>query len=303
MDMATTGSSGPSQVAALRRQVWGDGRVSPEEDYALFEANDRAVPGDADWADFFVEAVVDYCLSRGEPRGFVTESDAAWLIGRIDANGVVESHAELEMLVKLLERAANVPESLKLYGLAQIEAAALTGSGPTRRGAGLDPGSISEAEVALLRRILFAAGGDTPARVGRGEAEALFRIKDATLGAANAPGWKTLFVQAVANHLLTDTRAPQPDRATAVRLERFMDDHRSSVAGFFGRMLETRPTFDDAKAAAGIAQQAQRSLAAGDGGYTADERGWTEAQLGRDGAVDELEQALLDFIKAEVGAS
>ena len=54
--------------------------------------------------------------------------------------------------VKVIERAENVPDSLKAYALEQIRHAVLHGEGPTRCGNGLQPGTIGTSEVRLLRK-------------------------------------------------------------------------------------------------------------------------------------------------------
>ena len=46
----------------------------------------------------------------------------------------LDSLTELELLVKVLEKAIDVPEQLNAYALDQIEQAVLTGEGPTRDG-------------------------------------------------------------------------------------------------------------------------------------------------------------------------
>jgi hypothetical protein len=75
-----------------------------------------------------------------------------------------------------------------------------------RAGGELSPGHVNAAEAAILRRVLFAP----PAMAGAvscAEAELLFRLKDATLGAANALEWKQLFVQGVATTCRASPRA------------------------------------------------------------------------------------------------
>jgi hypothetical protein len=172
-----------NEVLKLRRYVWADGSISPDEASQLFDLNDAASPSN-DWSDFFVEAMCDYLIGRGQPRGYVTDADADWLMFHINRDGRVDSFAELELIVKLFERAEYVPESLKRFALTAIQQIVLTGEGPTRRGGDIAPGRIDDAEVALLRRLIFARGGDGPAKVSRTEAELLFRWKDATLEAA-----------------------------------------------------------------------------------------------------------------------
>ena len=286
-------------VLAARRWAWSDGGISPAEADTLFEINQMCGDPSPEWVDFFVEAIAEHVVNRVPPRGYVGEAEAAWLIDRIDRDGRVDSGAELELLVKIVETALNVPDALKSYVLRQIETIVLTGEGPTRRGGALTPGRIDEAEVAQLRRLLFAAGGDGATIVTRDEADLLWRLKDATLGADNAPGWKTLFVQAVGNHLMAHGSYRQLDRGEAERLEAFMGDHGSSVLGFLGRMAGSlaggrrepaRPAAPDHRAAVAA------SLA-----ITPGEAAWLKERTEADGALDALEAALLDFVAAESG--
>ena len=72
--------------------------------------------------------------------------------------------------------------------------------------------------------------------VSADEAELLWRLKDACLDADNAPGWKTLFVQAVGNHLMAYSSYTPLERDEAARLDAFVADHQRSVLGFFARM-------------------------------------------------------------------
>ena len=286
-----------TDISDLRRKFWADGLITPDEAERLFSENAAANSGDTAWTDFFVEAVTEYLIQRGEPRGYVTEADADWLISRLGADGRLDSAHELEALVHLFERAERVPDSLRAFAIAQIEKAVLTGAGPTRDGATLDPGCVNAAECTLLRRILFSAGGEAPARIGRAEAEALFRIKDAALGTVNAPEWKLLFVQALANHLLTDARQPELDRATAQRLDRFMSDHRVQVGRFLIQMAGA--ALQPSRIRDAFEAPAAQPPGPGEGGFTAGEQDWLKGRVDGDRAVDGYEQALLDHLAAE----
>ena len=289
------------EVLKLRRQMWADGSISPEEASRLFQLNEEVAPS-SEWTDFFVEALCDYLIARGQPRGFVTQTDAVWLQHHISRDGRVESHAEFELLVKLLERADSVPEMLKDFALAQIEQVVLTGSGPTRKGGDIEPGRIDDAEVALLRRMIFAPAGDGPAKVSRAEAEMLFRLKDATLGKANAADWPRLFVQGVANHLMAH-QSFAPSAEAAARMEQPYKVNPLGVV--FNKMGRERASDAEVRAAllgddeARIA--AHKAAVAGDAAVTGDEATWLHRLFEADGARDDLEQALLDFL-AEDGA-
>lgn len=289
-------------VLAIRRVAWPDGKIDAVEADAIFALNDAIAAPPPEWVAFFVEAITAYVVQQQAPTGYVDDANAAWLMARIDADGRVESRAELETLVKILEVAVNVPDTLKAYALRQIEDVVASGAGPTRAGA-LDPGSINATEVALLRRMLFAASGDGPGCISRAEAELLFGLKAATMGAANAPEWKTLFVQAVGNHLMahSDYRALSRDRAG--QLDAFMNDTQASVGGFLGRMGESvaNGAFLDLFGSKPAKPDHDAAVAA-DRAIAPDEAAWLKAQVDADGTLDDLEKALLAFVAEESGS-
>jgi len=289
-------------VLAIRRVAWPDGRIDATEADAIFALNDAISSPPAEWVEFFVEALTAYVVRQQQPTGYVDDAKADWLMARIDADGRVESRAELELLVKLLETAINVPDRLKAYALAQVEAAVTSGSGPTRGVGALDPGSINATEVAMLRRILFAAAGDGPGCVSRTEAELLFRLKAATQGAANAPEWKTLFVQAVGNHLMAHSDYRPLSRARAAELDAFMNDTHARVGGFLGRVGQSIASGAFLDLFGSKAPQPDHDAAvAADRAIAPDEAAWLKAQIDADGTFDDLERALLAFVVEESG--
>lgn len=290
-------------VLALRRSVWPDGAVARAEAEAIFELHRLTREPGAEWSDFFIEAVVDHVLNSTEPRAYVDDETAAWLTGEIGKGGEAIGPVELELVVKVLEGALNAPASLKTWALAEVERCVLTGNGATRRDGDLRPGVVDEAEVGLLRRIVFAGGGDGALVVSQAEAEMLWRIKDATLGAANAPGWQTLFVQAVGNHLMAWSTYRPLERPEAARLEAFMNDHESNVLGFLSRMAAD-PDFEGARKifeAPGETAEEHQAAVDSAAAVTPVEKAWVQAELARDGRRDECEEALLRFLEEESG--
>jgi hypothetical protein len=285
----------------VRRWIWPDGAVSDAEAEVVFDLNRLARDPGPEWADFFIEAMTDHVVNSAAPRGYVDEAGAAWLIEQIDRDGAPISPLELELVVKVLESALDAPASLKAYALRQIEASVLNGEGPTR-GRPVRPGTIDEAEVGLLRRIIFAAGGDGALVVSQDEAETLWRLKDESLGADNAPGWKTLFVQAVGNHLMAYSSYRPLDRGEAARLEAFVEDRRGGVLGFFGRMRPASPAEAARSLLGGARSAAGHDEAVGAArAITPLESAWLKQRLDADGARDPLEEALLAFIAEESG--
>lgn len=303
--VAADGDIAPQEILALRRLGWGDGQINPVEAEAIFGINRALVRPSGEWVDFFVEALSEFVLNGSEPRGMCNEDEAQWLMQAIDQDGRLETMAELELLVRVIERAQNVPDSLKHYALRQLEVAVLTGTGPTRCGGDLSDTHITGAECRLMRRLVFASGGHGPAAVSRFEAEMLFRIKDATLDAANSPEWARLFVDGVANYLrgfvLTNA---QLSHERVRELESFIADNRPSVGRFMGAMAREMPgVFNHFGKVFGRKPDAARftELEANGNLVTENEKRWLDQMIDADGQVDPLERALLDRVAQDLG--
>lgn len=288
-------------VLALRRAGWADGMIDPQQAEIIFGLNHRLQDPCREWVDFFVEAIGEYVVNRLEPRGYVSEGNAEWLIARIEHDGHLHSLTELEVLVHIFEKALSVPEALRAYALREIEHAVLTGEGPTRCGGALEAGNVSAAEVRIMRRILFASGSERPAGVSRREAELLFRIKDETLHGGNDPEWKRLFVQGVGNYLQGFVAQAPLSRERAAQLESFMNDRSSSLGGFIGKVVRSAAAPNRMGVVFGRRQVPVRleSLVAAARDVTPDEKAWLDERIGANGEVDEYDRALLDFLAEE----
>lgn len=298
---AADGAISAEEILSLRRAGWGDGAISPEEAEAIFLVNDSLEDPSVEWAEFFVEALCEFVVNGVEPKGYVSQSQADWLTARVNHNGSLQSMTELELLVKVIEKALNVPQSLKDFVIAQVEQAVLTGEGPTR-GGHLERGNVNTVEAQILRRAIFAQAGDRPAAVSRGEAEMLFRLKDATLSANNAPEWKRLFVQGVGSYLSGYTSYTPLEAPRAAELERFMDANTPSLLRFAGRMakadVETGAvqTFRALFGRKGLDKAPEVAAAAA---VTVEENTWLQGQIDANNVVDEYDEALLAFLAEE----
>ena len=263
-----------------------------------------------EWVDYFVEIITDYIIHQQQPAGYVDEDKARWLMRWIDRDGQVDSLAELELLVRIIEVAVSVPLSLRDYTLRQIEAAVLTGEGVTRR-TGLSVGigelsadGINATEVTLLRRVIFAMAGDGGLIVGRDEAEMLFRIKDATLTASNAPEWADLFVRAVGNHLMAHSSYQPLTRDEQQAQDAYLADTSVRLGRFAKRAFGLRvdgglPHTTLAARERANDEDARRHSEA----VLPHEKAWLTGQIQADGATDALEEALLAFIRRESASS
>ncbi|TPI27073.1 hypothetical protein FJ414_29200 [Mesorhizobium sp. B3-1-6] len=223
-------------VTMLRREVFADGVMGRGEAEALFALDQTARDKCGEWAPFFVEAVTDYIVHQEKPEGYISEQNADWLVRTISRDGMVDSRTELELLVHVLEEAKSSPGQLSAYALEQVAHAVIDGKGPLMLG-DLVPGLITKAEVDLLRRILYAYGGDGNIAISKAEAEVLFRINDRTAAAENDPSWNDLFVKAIANYVMCSTGYEPPTREVALRHETFLDEAGPTLGGFFSRMV------------------------------------------------------------------
>lgn len=305
-DAAAQGAITASDILALRQTVWTDNSISAEEAEAILAINTGITDPDAGWTDFFVEALTQWLVHAQDPRGYVDEAQGGWLLDRIDRGGRVETMAEIELLVHLLEAATSTPQSLRAYALAQVEKAVMDGNGPTRAGGTLEPGKVTAGEAQLLRRMIFASGGDGPASVSVEEAELLFRIKNASLGADNAPEWKQLFVQGVGNYLEGCRNLAPLSRAREAELETFVESRDEGVGGFLSRMFRSSPDMQGAKVYLQGGEMAPERLgstlaamADTDAAITSGEQAWIDARIQADGTIDPYEQALLDFLRED----
>ncbi|MDC8753655.1 hypothetical protein OIK40_03260 [Erythrobacter sp. sf7] len=300
---AADGQVTAEELLALRRQGWGDGIITREEAEALFALNNALEERSQAWVDFFVEAIGEHVLNGTPPRLQCSDAEAEWLIAQIDHDGIVESMAELECMVRIIERAENTPDRLKSYVLAQVEREVLNGTGPTRCGGELSATHISAAECRIIRRVIFASGGHGPAAVTRFDAEMLFRLKDETLAEENAAEWDDLFVDGVANYLKGFAlENAQVSHERKLELEAFAADNTPNVARFMGKVAREAPqignhfgkVFGKRQGAPDYA-----ALAAKGEAVTDHESEWLEKMIGADGEIDELESRLLARIAAE----
>ena len=293
-------------VLAFRRSVFSDGIISRAEAESLFAVNDGITKAAREWDEFFVEAECDYLVRQAEPQGYISEENARWLTRMISADGVVKSTSELELLVRALEIAKSSPDFFAAFALDQVRVSVLAGTGPYSRAGHAMPGVVTEGDVAMLRRILYAFGGDGNVAITKPEAEVLFDLSDATRRAANEPGWRDLFVRANANYLMAHTLFKAPDRATAQRREDWLESRPgagSILKSMFGIILDgdlasVREACRTEDSWAKDNEAFEAGTAAAER-ITAGEVAWLTDRIGRDGTISADEKALLDFIRSE----
>jgi hypothetical protein len=278
-------------VIFLRRTVFADGVVSRDELSTLFALGRRAPSGDPEWADYFAETAADFFLREEEPHGYLTDEEFAYLSSLIGRNG--STALELGLLINLMEKSVSTPSSMAKFIANEFRSAISAHKGGPR---------IARADADLLRRYLYAAGGDGSIAITRSEAELLFDLHDLTAGANNDPSFCDLFIKGVAAHLMAHVGYRPLPREEALRLHDWVKDQTVNPAGFFGRMVSgglagIRRAYGQKKSVATKKNEDDAIAAVISEQVTAQEADWLADRIGRNGHLDDVERALLAYMR------
>jgi hypothetical protein len=288
--IAASGRISPDDVLAVRRIVYENGAIGADEASWIFDLNHAAQEQCAEWLAFFVEALTDYTVHQAEPRGYVTDENVTWLIARIMHNGQVETDTELELLINVLEQAISAPGELSVFALKEVKAMVLKRN------------RISEREVALLRRVLYAAGGQEAIAITREEAEVLFDIDHVRGGSEDDPAWVDLFAKAILNSIMFASGFTPPTREEALRREAWVNDTSVNPARLIKNMATSLGDVIRAYTAPEVMDEYVRERTAKQAAaesITDEEAQWLAERLLRDGKLSLGEQALVAALKAE----
>lgn len=298
--IAANGYVSADDVLSLRREIFADGIISKEELGMLLALAERAPEGDREWTDFFGEAAGDYYLREEIPHDYITEREFRDIKLSVTQYGETVTPLVLSMLVKLVHDATATPPMMSEFIIDQIKAMISNRDG--------EP-VITADDTALIRKFLYASGGDGNMAITQKEAVLLFDLNDMTMCTDNDPAWSELFVKANANHLMAHIGYQPPSREEALRQWEWMSDQSVDVSGFFKRMVSgglssLRNTYAervgvDMQASESVYEQIhhKREQAIADAEeVTTSEADWLADRIGRDGVMDDNERALLAYM-------
>ena len=289
-------------VRQLRATVFKNETVEHHEAEMLLILDDSAGEKSTEWSHFFVEAFVDYIVHQAKPTGSISNSNANWLINNFSGEGFINSAEQLEALVKILERATSTPESLMKYALKQVSQAVMENQGPVQSRRDKGKRIICDSDVELIRRLIFAHGGEGGLAVTQMEAEFLFDLNDKTVELENSLAWSSLFVRGVANYVLATLGERVPAKNFTLEKDVWLTGD-----GFFNQLVnslrsvykEMRSPLDAIEASYSgknkmIQQDIEKAAI-----ITADEVQWVVERIKTDGDIHKNEIALLQFLKGE----
>jgi hypothetical protein len=292
-------------VMDMRQSVFANGVLCKDEAIGLFAVHANCNTKCPEWDAFFVEALSDFLVENVEPSGYINDKQAKWLMNAISRGNHIASRAEMELLITVLEKSKRSPDVLSAFALSQIADAILDHKGPladqNRRN-----GVITSRDVDMLRRVLYAFGGEGSVGITKSEAEVLFRLNDKSVETENDPAWSDLFVKAIANYMMAVSSYSVPSRKEALRREDWLNKQGESRS-FFTRMMA-----DGLKGiiAAYLAPSSvETAYAAQNAKFERDEKAasainqaeahWLVERMNKDGYIRSNEKMLLSFFKKE----
>ena len=211
-------------VLHLRSQVFPDGKVSTIEATAVFRLDQNCQVKDTTWTRFYVDVLTDHFLWQSDPRGYVSEDQAAQIVHQIGKDDHVDAESELELLINIVHWCTQCPESLSLLALGAIKESILSPD-TACFGTNRSPAVITPSDVELIRKVIYAPGSPGGFTVTRGEAGLLTTLDQATDAEENAATWPDLFAKGVANTLMFPRGAPVvPDAQEAKRRENWLEE-------------------------------------------------------------------------------
>lgn len=290
--LKSAGRIGADDVLAMRREVYGAPQIATEDVEALLALDKAAPERGPEWGDFFAGAVVDFVVRQQDPADYVDGAKSTWVMGVFA--GDLSCDGALEALVRVVETAVNVPSELAAFILGKIKSAIAAA------------GQVDAANVALLKRFVFAGGGPGNVGVTRDEADALFDINDACKAGANDATWADFFAKAVANSLTAVSPFKVESRDDALRDEAWLNQ-RESPAEFIasmGRVPDVRGAMHDIlhpfADAADEWKQADAEMETAEteaASITEEEAKWLIDRFGP-GVLGEPEQRLIQLLKS-----
>lgn len=294
------GSLSIEDIRDMRWNMFGDAHISFTEADMLFEINDKIEDKPTLWGDLFVEAITHLLVRQSMPHGYIDQAGAVWLISRIDHDGVLETESEMELLLNIMRRADNITDDLEMYALRQVWSAVVDGRGYLSKGRKLEPGVMGQAEVELLREVLYSASSEGGIGISKREAEMIFALNDALGPDGHHESWQWLFTRAITAHLMMLTAPEEPSLDVKLAQDNWLQADVGSFMPNPNRFAEgLKLLFSKEKRPTSFNQCLTSTISAEKINMT--EAMWLIERLNKDGELDTNERALLDYLKVECG--
>jgi len=307
-EMLQRGAIEDVDVQRLKSALHADYVICADEAESLITLNETCQQQHRSWPGFYVDTLVDYFVAQMEPEGYLTAEKAKRLTDRIAPEDVIARRTDLDLLVRIIDKARWSPISLTRLALQQVKLAIAEGKGPLRTSADTDVGSIRASDVEQIRRILYAYGGGRPVAITRAEADELFLINDAVAEPQANAAWTDLYVKAVTNIVMAVSGHAPPTREEALRRDAWLMEAKGELSplallsAMVSSSLEAvRPTYrtqsSEERALARLEQQRVEIITNEE--IASIDAGWLSERIGRDGHLSPNEAALVAYLERE----
>lgn len=287
------------QARDIRRKVMSPAKVLKHDAEALIRLNEQVAEPTAVWKTLFIEAIADYMIDTTVSGYIINDEKAEWLIKAVKSDGRLDAETEFNLLIKMINKANIVSPKLEVYMLSAVKDAIIKGRGTWSESRQLEAGKVTEDDVELLRRIMYAVGGEGGIDISREEAEVIYDIHDATADADNHESWGVMFSKMMACYMMAGMSAIEVSEADALGRDVWLKSDKGldfsigniakGFAGFFNpdTHVNTTPKILD--------EPLQSSLEV----ITEEEAYWLIDRINRNGRITPYEAKMLYYLKQE----
>jgi hypothetical protein len=179
-------------IILLRKHMFPSGLTSDDDVRQLLALHRSPIEKCAQWDNWFVEMITAFIVVHCYPQYSLDELNAEWLIALVSRDGVVETAAELELVLHAMEMSAFVPEVLSAFALDQLRIALERKMGAYAEQRNAKRLGIGAGDIEFIHRILRGALVAGKMILGRREIAVLDCIDTAVRGRVNHPAWSAL---------------------------------------------------------------------------------------------------------------
>ncbi|MCB5202071.1 hypothetical protein LH464_06225 [Neorhizobium sp. T786] len=194
--VAGKGQITPDDVGHMRRHMWPEGIGNRQQAAMAIALDECCTTRCPEWTAYLVEAVTDFVVWRQPQPGSVSGATAGWLLEGLTDQGAVRTRTGLDILLRVLEAAREVPKFLSVTALNQVRLALL----PEPRGAYAyrrrGKNAVTKSDLAFIWRVLRGGVDRGCVHLSRGELLVLQAIDALATPAEHHPGWHKMMALA-----------------------------------------------------------------------------------------------------------
>lgn len=179
-------------ILLLRKHMFPRGLTSADDAEQLLTLHRCPVEKCPEWDNWFIETMTAYVVVHCYPQYSLDELNAEWLIALLAQDGVVQSAAELEVVLHAMEMACAVPDILSSFALDQLRLALQGRKGAYSDSRAVKRSGIASQDIEFIYRILRGSLFSGKMVLSAMEVAVLDRIDALARGKVNDPSWGDL---------------------------------------------------------------------------------------------------------------